>query len=58
MVVAWFIFPEVTRRTSGEIDELYVYLWVRYRMPRRFFVLNCFQIREEGQPPGIRQVCY
>jgi hypothetical protein len=25
VVVAWFILPEVTRRTPGEIDELYVY---------------------------------
>jgi hypothetical protein len=24
VVIAWFILPEVTRRTPGEIDEMYV----------------------------------
>ena len=28
VVIAWFILPEVTRRTPAEIDEMYVSLFV------------------------------
>lgn len=56
VIIAWFILPEVTRRTPAEIDEMYVNLLPDILLIELTRFL--FKVREEGQPSQVQGICY